>query len=99
MKGQVLLTVDGGDFAVFTSYMDHSSVATKIKTRFLASFFMVADKILVSLLFSLQDNQRIFLPQLITTLIMNETTVNFVQTSKYLYKLSDMSYNNENVIY
>ena len=26
--------------------MDHSSVATKIRTRFIASFFMVADKIL-----------------------------------------------------
>ena len=39
MKGQVLLTVDGGDSAHFTSYMDHGSVATKIRTRFIASFF------------------------------------------------------------
>ena len=45
MKGQVLLTVDGGVFALFTSYMDHGNVATKIRTRFIASF-MVADKIL-----------------------------------------------------
>ena len=81
MKGQVLLTVDGGDFAVFTSYMDHGSVATKIRTRFIASFFMVADKIVLYFFF-LQDNQRIFLPQLITTLIMKETTVNFVQNLK-----------------
>ena len=39
MKGQVLLTVDGGVFALFTSYMDHGSVATKIRTRFIAFFY------------------------------------------------------------
>ena len=44
-KGKVLLTVDGGVFALFTSYMDHGNVATKIRTGFIA-FFMVADKIL-----------------------------------------------------
>ena len=42
---------------------------------------MVADKI-VLLFFFLQDNQCIFLQQLITTLNMNETTVNFVQNLK-----------------
>ena len=75
------MTVDGGDFALFTSYMDHGSVATNIRTRFIASFFMVADKI-VLLFFLLQDDQCIFLPQLITTPNMNETTVNFVQNLK-----------------
>ena len=80
MKGQVLLTVDGGVFALFTSYMDHGNVATKIRTRFIA-FFMVADKILYIYFFSLRQSAY-FLPQLITTLIMNETTVDFVQNLK-----------------
>ena len=85
MKGQVLLTVDGGVFALFTFYMDHGSVATKIRTRFIASLFMVADKILfiyfIFFFFSLKQSAY-FLPQHITTLIMNETTVNFVQNFK-----------------
>ena len=84
VKGQVLLTVDGGVFALFMSYMDHGSVATKIRTRFIASFFMVADKIFIYFIFfffSLRQSAY-FLPQLITTLIMNETTVNFVQNLK-----------------
>ena len=66
--------------------MDHGSVATKIRTRFIA-FFMVADKILfiyfILFFFSLRQSVY-YLPQLITTLIMNETTVNFVQNLKIL---------------
>ena len=51
MKGQVLLTVDGGVFALFTSYMDHGSVATKIRTRFIASFLWLQTKYDLFILF------------------------------------------------
>ena len=76
------MTVDGGDFALFTSYMDHGSVATKIRTRFIASFFHGGGQNSINYFFFLQDNQCIFLQQRITTLNMKETTVNFVQDLK-----------------
>ena len=75
MKGQVLLTVDGGILSLFASYMVHGSVATKIKTRFIASFYGCEQNIIF---FSLRQSAYFFL-QLITTFNMNETTVNFVQ--------------------
>ena len=63
-------------------HVDHGSVATKIKTRFIAPFFMVADKIL--LLSSFSSIQPAYFSSTTYNHFMNETTVNFVQNLKIL---------------